>query len=131
MRCSGLFLGFRRGGKVQRVPEALQLPVIIERARPSSLERQHLHEFDLLLGGVAAQGLVPEEFFKARFYREGLLRLLFYILESLQPAWPQPAVQDDFHAKSLDVDIPGVDHRIEERDAILNRDVEDVGVEEL
>ena len=43
----------------------------------------------------------------------------------------EPAVWDDFHAKGLEVDIPGVDDRIEEGDAVFNRDVEDVRVQKL
>jgi hypothetical protein len=40
---------------MQGIPEALQLPIIVERSRPPSLELKSLQEFDLLLGGIAAQ----------------------------------------------------------------------------
>ena len=40
-------------------------------------------------------------------------------------------VQDDVEGKGREVDAPGFDQRIEERDAVLGGEVEDVGVEEL
>ena len=43
----------------------------------------------------------------------------------------QSAVQDDFHAEGLEVDVPGFDQRIQERDTVLNRHVEDIRVQEL
>jgi hypothetical protein len=39
---------------MQRVPEVLQLAVIIKRCRPPSVEPQPLQKLDFLLGGITA-----------------------------------------------------------------------------
>src|SRR5947207_3745199 len=43
----------------------------------------------------------------------------------------QSPVQYDVHAKSLEVDIPGLDQRIEERHAVRDRDMENIRIQEL
>src|SRR5947207_5918828 len=64
------FLG--RGAKVQRIAEVLQLPVVIERGRPSSLEPQALQEIDLFHGRAAAQRWVTQEFLEAGLFLEAM-----------------------------------------------------------
>jgi hypothetical protein len=73
--------------EMQRVPQILELPVIEQGSGPPASELQGPEEFDLVLGGVGAQGLVIEEPFKAWFQREGLLRFLFDKFKTLAPAW--------------------------------------------
>ncbi len=94
---------------MKRVSEALQLSVVVEGSRPSSAELQTLQEPDLVFRGIAAEGSVLEELFEARLYRKGLFRFPFYKLKSLQALQRQSAVQDNFHAKSLEVNIPTLD----------------------
>ena len=48
--------------KMQRVPEVLQLSVIVERARPLSLEPQPSQEFNLVSGHVTAERSILKEF---------------------------------------------------------------------
>src|SRR3989442_1570510 len=47
--------------KMQRIPEVLQLPIIIEGRRPLALEPQPLEEVDFLLRRIAAEGRILEE----------------------------------------------------------------------
>jgi hypothetical protein len=51
---------------MKRIPEVLQFAVIIERGGPPSVELEPLQELDFLLGGIAAEGDIFEEFFQAR-----------------------------------------------------------------
>src|SRR5690242_3626205 len=113
------------------VPEVLQLAVIIERRRPPSVEPQPLEKLDFLLGGIAAEGGILEELFQTWLTLDNRLRLLFYILESLDSLEGQPAVQHDFYAKGFEVDVPRLDQRIEKRDAIFDRYMEDICIQKL
>src|SRR5579871_588886 len=121
----------QRGPEMQRIAEALQLAVIIHCGRTAALEVQGPQKFDLFLSGIAAQEFVVQKLFEARLQREGLLRRQLDKLKTLQAAGSKTAVQGDFHAEGFQVDVPGVDDRVEERYAILDGYVKDVGVEEL
>ena len=44
----------RFSGKMKRIPQVLQLPVVVQGSGPPSLELQRLQEFDFLFRGVAA-----------------------------------------------------------------------------
>src|SRR5512144_1839056 len=46
------FSGLRRGGEMQRVPQVLQFPVIVNRGRTLSAQLQSLQKCDFLFGGV-------------------------------------------------------------------------------
>ena len=69
---------------MQRIPQALQLPVIVNRSRPPGWESQHFQKFDFFFSGIAAQGGIPQEFFQSRLYGQGPLRFLFHKLKALQ-----------------------------------------------
>lgn len=43
----------------------------------------------------------------------------------------EPAIQDDFHAESFEVDVPALNERFKKGDAALNGNVEDIRVQEL
>ena len=45
--------------------------------------------------------------------------------------WRQVAVQHDLHTERCEVDVPRFDQRIEKRHAVVDRDVEDIRLEEL
>ena len=116
---------------MKRVSEVLQLAVVIKGSRPSFFELQPLQKLDFLFGGIAAEGSILEEPLQTRLHLEGLFRFPFDELESLYGRKGQPAVQDDFHAKSPEVNVPGLDQRIEEGDPVLNRDVVHIGPQKL
>src|SRR2546421_679433 len=58
------------GAKMQRVPEALQLPVIVEGRRPLALELQPLEKLDFLRGRAAAAGRVLKEFLEPGLFAD-------------------------------------------------------------
>ena len=71
---------------MQRIPQVLQLPVIIDWGRPLASQLQSLEECDFLFRDIATQRPILQELFEARFYGDGLWRLLLCKLESLQVA---------------------------------------------
>src|SRR5580658_6879569 len=116
---------------MQRISQVLQLPVIINRGRLPAPEFQRLQELDFLTGRVAAQGRVAQKSFEPWFDRGGWCGLLLGKLKSLQAARGALRVQHDSDAEGLQVDVPGFDYRVQERDAVFSRDVKHVGVQEL
>src|SRR6266508_5666134 len=113
------------------VPQILQLPVIINWGRSLSSQLQSLQKRDFLFGVVATQGCILEELFEPWFYGDGAGGRLLGKLESLPDARGQPPAQRNFHAKALQVDIPRVDHRIQEGDAVFNGYVKNVRIQEF
>ena len=84
---------------MQRIPQVLKFPVIIQSRRASVLKLQSLQEFDFLLGDFAAKGLVAQELFKAGFNGNSLLAFLFGKLKSLPTAGGESAIELDFHVR--------------------------------
>src|SRR2546427_9871590 len=60
-RCLSLY-----SPKMQRVPEVLQLSVIVKRARPLCFEPQPSQEFNLVSGHVTAERSILKEFSEPR-----------------------------------------------------------------
>src|SRR5438445_6459403 len=120
-----------RAVKMERVSEALQLPVIVERRRPLAVELEPLEKLNLLRVRRAAQGPVLQESLEPRLFDEVLLRFQFDKLEFLHVPSAQSVVQDDFQGKRREVDVPGFDQRIQERDTVVAGHMEDVRIEEL
>src|SRR5712692_6167222 len=116
---------------MERVSEALQLPIIVEGRRPLALELEPLEKRDFLRGRRAAQGLVLQESLEPRLFNEMLLGFQFDKLKLLHVPSDQSVVQDDFQRKRREVDVPGFDERIQERDTVLAGHMEDVRIEEL
>ena len=89
-------VGFASGGaaarKMQRVPQILQLPVVIDRGGSFSSQLQSLQKLDFLFGDIAAQGRILQEFFEPRLYAEGVVGFLFDEFKSLRAANGEPAV---------------------------------------
>ena len=127
---SGIAFG-RRIAEMERVSETLHLPVKIQWGRPNSLKSEPFQKLDLLFSGIAAQESVVEKLFQPRFHFERCFGSPFDELESLGFPAHQPTIQDDLDAERLEVDVPGLDQRIQERDAILVRYVEDIRIQEL
>src|SRR5438034_7632383 len=69
---------------MERVPEVLQLPVIVEGRRPPALELQPLEKRDFLRGRRAAQGRILKEFLEPRLFGDGLFSFPLDIIESLR-----------------------------------------------
>ena len=61
------FSGLPRRREMQRVPQVLQLTVVINRGRPLSLQLQSFQKRDFFIGGIAAQGRILQELFEPRF----------------------------------------------------------------
>src|SRR6266849_5740702 len=116
---------------MERVSEALQLPIIVEGRRPLALELEPLEKRDLLRGRRAAQGLALQESLEPRLFNEMLLGFQFDNLKLLHVPSDQSVVQDDLQCKRREVDVPGFDERIQERDTVLAGHMEDVRIEEL
>ena len=124
--------GCRCGREMKWIPQVLQFPVIINGGRPLALATSEPSETRFPLRWHRRSGTRPSGIVRAPvLWRRAVEAPVLANSNRFRLACRQPAVQDNFHAKGLEVDIPGVDHRIEERDAIFSRDVEDVCVQKL
>ena len=59
------FSGLRCRREMKRIPQVLQLPVIVNRGRPLSSQLQSLQKRDFLFGGIAAQRSHPSGIVRA------------------------------------------------------------------
>src|SRR5438552_13584090 len=118
-------LSARSIGEMERVSQVLQFPVIVQRCRPFPRELEISEELDLLCGRIAPQRWILKEGQESWLFVDSRHRRPFDELESLRVPGRQAAVQHDLHAECRKVDIPRFDQRIEKRDAVLDRDVED------
>src|SRR6266571_7278540 len=116
---------------MQRVPEALQLPVIVEGSRPRVREPQLLEKRDFLDGCAAAERRILKEFLEPGLFADRLRGFPLDERESLRLPGDDAVVQDNLQTERRQVDVPGFNQRIQERDAILSGHVEDVRIEEL
>src|SRR5438093_11363058 len=92
--------------KMKRVPEVLQLAIVIQRGRPSAVEPQLLQELDFCLGGTAAQRGVTKEFPEPRLFLERLIGRPFHELESLGVAGGQQPVDSGLDAEDTAIALP-------------------------
>src|ERR1700733_3649161 len=104
-----------RIAEMDGIAEVLQLPVIIDGERAPSFEPERLQEIDFLSGGIAAQGFIPKKLSEAGFHRNGRLRFLFHKLESPELSRSHSAVKPDFHIERIQIDVPVLNQKIEER----------------
>ena len=77
---------------MERVPEALQLPVIVEGRRPLALELQPLEKRDFLRGRRAAERRILKEFVEPGLFADRLLGFPLDKLESLRLPWDDAVV---------------------------------------
>src|SRR5204862_4596858 len=119
------------GAQMQRVPAALQLPLIVEGRRPLALELQPLEKRDFLRGRRAAERRILKEFLEPGLLADRLFGFPLDKLESLRLPWDDAVVQDNLQTERRQVDVPGFNQRIQERDAVFSGHVEDVRIEEL
>jgi len=116
----------RRITKMDRVPEVLQLSVIIDRHRAAFSEFQHLQEGDFFCSGVATERLILEELPEARIEDGGPFRFPFDKLKPLQAARSHYGIENNFHAKGFQIDVPRFNQRLEKQNTILNGGAEDI-----
>src|SRR2546425_13347098 len=116
---------------MERVPEVLQLPVIVEGRRPLALELQPLEKLDFLRGRRAAEGRILQERLEPGLFDEVLFGLELDELKLLHVPGDKSVIENDFQSKGREVDVPRFNQRIQERDTVVNGDVEDVRIEEL
>src|SRR5438876_11329637 len=116
---------------MQRVPEALQLPVIVERRRPLALELQPLEKRDFLRGRRAAERRILKEFLQPGLFADRLVGFPLDKLESLRLPRDDAVVYVYLQTERRKVDVPGFNQRLQEGDAVLSGHVEDVRIEEL
>src|SRR6266487_6060405 len=109
---------------MQRVPEALPLPVIVEGRRPRVREPQLLEKRDFLDGCAAAERRILKEFLEPGLFADRLLGFPLDKLESLRLPWDDAVVKDNRQTERREVDVPGFNQRIQERDAVLSGDVD-------
>src|SRR5213076_3594942 len=88
-------------------------------------------KLDFLRGRRAAEGRILQEFFEPGLIADRLCGFLFDKRESLRLPGDDAAVQDYLQTERRQVDVPGFNQRIQERDAVLRGHVEDVRIEEL
>ena len=77
---------------MERVPEALQLPVIVEGRRPLALELQPLEKLDFLRGRRAAERCILKEFLEPGLFADRLFGFPLDKLESLRLPWDDAVV---------------------------------------
>ena len=118
--------------EMERIPEVLQFPVIVEREwvvfpGTSVFFRKSISS------GVA---FAPSESVSRNSLSPGSCSRRFagFPLDELKffgIARSESLVQYNFDGKRREVDIPGLNERIEEADAIFNRNVENVGIQKF
>ena len=77
---------------MQRVPEALQLPVIVQGRRPLALELQPLEKLDFLRGRRAAERRILQEFLEPGLFADRVFGFPLDKLESLRLPWDDAVV---------------------------------------
>src|SRR5437773_5548457 len=104
------------GAKMQRVPEALQLPVVVEGRRPPAVELQPLEKRDFLRGRRTAERRILKEFLEPGLFADRLVGFPLDKLESLRLPWDDAVVEDNLQTERRKVDVPGFNQRIQERE---------------
>src|SRR3989475_11851254 len=130
LRLRRLLLG-RHAVKMERVSQVLQFPVIVEGRWPFSRESQLLEKLDFLVGRIAPQRGIPEEGLEPWFFADRWAGFPFDELEFLRVSGRQAAVQHYLHPERREIDVPRFDQRTEKRDAVFDREVEDIRLQEL
>src|SRR5208337_4093289 len=116
---------------MQGIAEALQFAVVVERAGASLFELEAFQEIEFLGGGIAAHCRIAPEFLEARLFFRGRCVLRWHKLKMNLPLGREAFVQEHIEGECLHFDVPGIDHRVQKRGAVLNRQVEYIRVQEL
>ena len=116
---------------MQRIPEDLQRPVIIECVRPLAREPQIAQKPEFLGRDISAKRGILEKFAKPGLVPIDAVAVLFDEGESSRFSGQKSFVEHYLHIECRQVDIPARQQRAEEGNAVGARDVEDVGIKEL
>src|SRR5215831_14004371 len=91
--------------EMNRISEALQLAIIIERSwAPPVPEAQLSEKLDFLWRRVSAERTILEKCSQARFL-DGPYRFLLNKFKPLQPSWSNSPIQDDLQAECREIDV--------------------------
>jgi hypothetical protein len=97
---------------MERIPEVLQLSIIVEGGRPLPFEPELLQKLQLVLLGVMAQRAGTKELFESGLVFGPPVGLFLDVLISLGMLGSQSSVEHDIHPEGPEVDRPGFDQRI-------------------
>src|SRR5258705_506234 len=111
---------------MQWVAQALQLPVIVKWSGLHASEFQLPEKLDLFRTRITPEGGILEEGFEPRLFDGRSDGFPFHKLQSPGAPGDQAATEDYLHREGLQVDVPRFNQRVQERDAVVDRDVEDV-----
>src|SRR3984893_12415884 len=115
---------------MEGVSQVLQFAVIIERSWPFSFDSQTAQEFDFMRRGIAGQRRVLKKFPEPGFFVR-LIGLSLYIREFPGISRRESPAQRNLHSEGCQVDIPGLNERLQKRDTVLIRQVEYICVQKL
>ena len=104
---------------MQRISEILQFPVVVERRWPLPFDPQPFQKFDFLRSHIAAERSIFEESVEPWLDPERSVEFRLNKLEPLRMSRDQSSVKHDLHGEVRQVDIPGLDQRIQEGNAVL------------
>src|SRR3982751_1421994 len=117
---------------MERVAQVLQLAVKVQRRRAFSVGGQTLQKGRFLLAQVSAPFRLLQKCCETWLHGwSGWAGFCFPEFELLAVTVGQPAIQDDFQAEAVEFDIPVLEEGSEKRQAVLGRDMEDTGIQEV
>src|SRR5688572_11362380 len=99
---------------MQRVPQVLQLSVIIERIRAFSLESQPSQKFNFITGNIAAELSVLKELGESRLDLEAGVQFFLNEYKLLRLPGDKSIVQRNFHIECRGIDVPVCNQRAQE-----------------
>src|SRR5258705_6586712 len=108
---------------MERVSKTLQFTVVIKSAGPVTSKFQALQKLHLCFGGVTTHRRITQKFMEARFFFGNSVAPNLIKLKSNELRQSQPLIQNDFHTKCSQVDIPVINHWIQESVEMLRRNV--------
>src|SRR5437870_13321987 len=106
---------------MERVPEVLQLPVVVQGGRPLALELQPLEKGDFLRGRRAAERRILKEFHEPGLFARRLFGVPLDKRESPRPPWDDAVIQDNLQSVLSQVDVPGFNQLIQYTVSVLRR----------
>src|SRR5271157_4200719 len=115
----------RRTTEMQGISKVLQFAVVKEWSGVSPPKSESLEELDFFRGSSGTQRSLLKEFLQPPLLIASTLRL-FNERKLLNVPRGHSAVQNDLKAESCKVNVPEFNQGIQERDAILDRHIEDV-----
>src|SRR5688572_13572940 len=103
---------------MQGIPEALQLPVIIQRRGPLAPEPEAAQKIDFGPGGIGGERWVLEECEETRLVRARVVGLSFNELKFLRTPGGEAVVQHNVQPEGREIDVPRIYQRVQEGNAV-------------